>query len=67
MAAVRHEAECGRMSSPESWMKSGPIAARCCVTPPVGGGVLHAGDILELDSRSIVSTDMSMTERAGML
>ena len=55
-------------SSPESWMKSGPMAcALQADAVDVGGRVLDADDVLQLDSRAMVSTDMSITERGGML
>ena len=56
------------MSSPESWMKSG--AHRLALlrdAADIGGRVLHAGDVLQFESRAMVSTDMSITERGGML
>jgi hypothetical protein len=57
------------MSSPESWMKSSPMhMALLRHTREIGGRVLHPGDVLQLEqSRFMVSTDMSTTERGGML
>ena len=55
-------------SSPESWLKSGPIAARCCETrTTLAVASLTPAMFLSSYSRFMVSTDMSITERAGML
>ena len=35
--------------------------------PDIAGRVLHADDVLQVETRFIVSTDMSTTQRGGML
>ena len=56
------------MSSPESWIKSGPMAMRCLEmrpTSPVAS--LTPTMFFNSYSRFIVSTLMSITLRGGML
>jgi len=55
-------------SSPESWLKSDPSAARCCETrTTLAVASFTPAMFLSSNSRFMVSTDMSITERAGML
>ena len=55
-------------SSPESWLKSSPIAARCCDTrTTLAVASFTPAMFSSSNSRFMVSTDMSITERAGML
>src|ERR1700722_15781221 len=56
------------MSSPESWIKSPPIACRWRDTRPTSPvASLTPTMLVSSDSRFIVSTDMSTTLRGGML
>ncbi len=56
------------MSSPESWMKSGPMAWRCCETRArLAVASFTPAMFFSSNSRVMVSTDMSTTERGGML
>ena len=53
------------MSSPESWLKSSPIAvALLRDARHVGGGVLHAGDVLQL-IEPLHGVDVDVDDRAG--
>ena len=55
-------------SSPDSWLKSATHRRPLLRDPHhVGGRILDAGDVLELEQPAMVSTDMSITERGGML
>ena len=55
-------------SSPESWLKPSPIAARCCdVRMTLAVASLTPAMFCNSNSRFMVSTDMSITERAGIL
>ena len=55
-------------SSPESWMKSSPHASRCCVTRSSFAVASFTPTTFgSAASFAIVSTDMSITLRGGML
>ena len=55
-------------SSPDNWLKSSPIAARCCETRTMlAVASFTPAMFFSSNSRAMVSTDMSITERGGML
>jgi len=54
-------------SSPESWMKSCAGRALQAHAVELGGSVLAALTFESSESRFIVSTEMSITERPGIL
>ncbi len=55
-------------SSPDNWLKSGPSSARCCDTRTMlAVASLTPAMFLQSNSRFMVSTDMSTTERPGIL
>ena len=55
-------------SSPESWLKPSPNAARCCDTRiMLAVASFTPAMFFKSNSRFMVSTDISITDRLGML